>query len=361
MISILLLEDSDRDAEMEIRMLRRNGIDAEVERVQTREAFVAALGRPHDLILADYRLPSFDGIEALSIVRAHDIDIPFIFVSGSIGEERAVAALREGATDYVLKDRLTRLPAAVDRALREYRERHDRVALQTRLERANRVESLGRVAATMAHEFNNVLMSMMQSGSLLERFYGGDERCARLVDHISGAVSRGRRITSEVLRFSNPVKPASQTFGIKEWLERIAPELESLVSPRGIRLQVRTPDEPPVVRADPEQLHQALLNLVLNACDAMPAGGDLTLDLLATADRVLLRLSDTGRGMPPETLAKIFEPLFTTKRHGTGLGLAVVHQIVTAAGGNVDVQSSLGIGTTFTIEFPRPASPVAPR
>jgi signal transduction histidine kinase len=353
MISILLLEDSDRDADLETRMLRRNGIDANIERVQTRDAFVAALDRPHDLILADYHLPGFDGVEALEIVRASGSDVPFIFVSGSIGEERAVDALQRGATDYVLKDRLTRLPAAVERALTEHRHRKDRLALEKQLDRASRVDSLGRVAATMAHEFNNVLMGVMQVANMLERFYPGDERASRIASHLQDSISRGRTITSQALRFTNPAMPATQVFDMSEWLASHTPELQSLAEPRHLRLSARMQEAVMMVRADPDQLQQALVNLVMNACDAMTAGGDLAIDLVASDDHVLLRVTDTGAGISRETLGKIFEPLFTTKRNGTGLGLAVVHQVVTAVGGRVDVESQPGVGTTFTIALPR--------
>lgn len=474
MIEVLLLEDSDWDADLLIRMLERNGVEACIERVQTREAFTAALDHRFDIILADYNLPSFNGVEALTIARGRGLDIPFIFVSGSIGEERAVEALRGGATDYVLKDRLTRLPSAVTRALDEYRERNerrraeerlelalrasndviwdldlvtgnamvsdaikdsfgydeqevslavsferlhpddeprvresleaalrsdashwhsefrfrrssgewaqvisralimrengaavrmvgamvdvtDRMMLERRVEQANRVESLGRVAATMAHEFNNVLMAVMPVAEMLRRFYPDDARLGRMADQLSTGVSRGKTITSQVLRFSNRSEPSMSRFDAREWLLRIVPEIRSLADPRRVRLLVSSPDDPVPIRADCDQLHQALINLATNAVDAMPDGGDLSIALACPAGRMELRVTDNGTGIPPKTIENIFEPLFTTKRNGTGLGLAVVYRTVTANGGTIDVESQPGAGTTFTIALPRAA------
>ncbi|HEV8432820.1 MAG TPA: ATP-binding protein [Thermoanaerobaculia bacterium] len=474
MIAALLLEDSDWDADLLIRMLERNGIEARMERVQTREAFTAALHRPFDIILADYNLPGFNGVEALAIARGRGVDIPFIFVSGSIGEERAVEALRSGATDYVLKDRLTRLPSAVTRALEEYRERKerksveerlelalrasndviwdlslhtryasmsaafkdafgydereisldagfdrlhpedrpqvrasmetalfsdashwhsqfryrrvngewaqvisralvvrdggtavrmvgamidvtDRVLLEKRVEQANRIDSLGRLATTMAHEFNNVLMAVAPVGDVIVRSYSHDPRLARMSDLLVTAVSRGKAITSQVLHFSNRAEPAIGVFDARQWLMAIVPEVEALGGKRGVNVRVDSPAEPVMVRGDRDQLHQALINLAANAVDAMPDGGDLTIALSTSREGVQLRVSDTGIGIPQNALANIFEPLFTTKRNGTGLGLAVVWRIVTANGGTIDVASQQGAGTTFTITLPRSA------
>lgn len=214
-------------------------------------------------------------------------------------------------------------------------------------------ESLGRLAAAMAHDFNNVLMCVLQVSEMLGRFYPDDPRLTRMADQLFDAISRGRRITTDVLRYSHPCDPAVQPFAILKWLACRIPELESLVAGRGARLHFDVPHIELMARGDPELLRAALVHLATNACDAMPLGGDLTVALSACDEHVQLRVTDTGTGMPPNTMEQIFEPLFTTKRHRAGLGLAVVDQAVAASGGTIEVESQPGVGTTFTISLPR--------
>ncbi len=221
--------------------------------------------------------------------------------------------------------------------------------MQSTAEKADLIERLGRLAATMAHEFNNVLMSVLQAGETIGRFYPDDPRLTRLADQLINAASRGRRITADVLRFAHPPQAAVRDFDILKWLAVRIPETESIVAARGVRLHFDAPNTELTASGDPELLREALANLVTNACDAMPLGGDLTIALVPAGQHVQLRVTDTGTGMPPKTLEQIFEPLFTTKRSGKGLGLAVARQAVTASGGTIEVESQPGAGTTFTI------------
>ncbi|HEX7191282.1 MAG TPA: ATP-binding protein [Thermoanaerobaculia bacterium] len=161
-------------------------------------------------------------------------------------------------------------------------------------EQANLNESLGRLAATMAHEFNNVLMSVLQVGEMIGRFYPDDPRLKRMADQLFNATTRGRAITSKILSFSSPAKPVIETFDVSKWLSAHLPELESLGANRGVRLHVQVPEMELRARGDPEQLQQAMVNLVTNACDAMPAGGDLTIALSACDRHVQLRIDDAG-------------------------------------------------------------------
>ena len=220
-------------------------------------------------------------------------------------------------------------------------------------EREDLTVNLGRLAGAMAHDFNNVLMSVLQASEMLARFYPDDPRLIRIADQLSAAVARGSRITSDVVRFSHPLEPVVRQFDVLKWLALRIPEIESVVAGRGVRLHFEVPETEVTTSSDPELLRGALVQLVANACDAMPLGGDLTVVLTQREDHVQLRISDTGSGMPPKTLEQIFEPLFTTKRQRTGLGLSVVHQSVTASGGTIDVESTPGAGTTFTIMLPR--------
>ncbi len=479
-VRLLMVEDNPRDAELIERTLRRADLALSLTVVDDEAGFRAMLeSSDADVILSDYHLPAFDGISALRIARTMAPSTPFIFVSGSIGEERAVEALREGATDYVLKDRLSRLPSAIVRALAERRERMlrqsvesalraseqrfqyaaaatreiiwdwnletsriwfsdalrdhwgyeptekdgdanwfeqrvhpddlpgvlssfqealaqkqrwtaefrfaradrtysnvlvrgivvtdsqgepvrvigailditQRLQLEHQLEAVRRVESLGRVAATVAHEFNNVLMGILPLAEVIQRGAGEDPAMVRRASLIIDSIGRGRRLTEQILRFSQPSEPAAVLIGVGEWLQGLMPELHALAGKRAI-VEMTAPDPSLAVVIDPPQMQQVLSNLVVNARDAMPQGGTIRISAQASGDMVSLRVRDEGLGMPPDVANRIFEPLFTTKRSGTGLGLAVAQQIVTQHRGTIEVISEVGQGTTMQICLP---------
>jgi len=240
----------------------------------------------------------------------------------------------------------------------------ERRKLAAQLEQAKRLGSLGRLAATVAHEFNNVLMSISPFAEIARR----DTTTARATnacEQILKAVRRGKGITEEILRFTQPSDPKLSALSTAKWLEAFAADAESIL---GNHYQIarlcdaRLPD----VLADANQLDQAFTNLVVNARDSMPEGGVIEIGarreskstvfsfgLVHNAEQyVHFWVRDGGTGMPHEVLQHIFEPLFTTKRNGTGLGLAVTHQVVKRHGGELFVESRVKRGTTFHLFLP---------
>ncbi|HEY0144019.1 MAG TPA: PAS domain S-box protein [Thermoanaerobaculia bacterium] len=240
----------------------------------------------------------------------------------------------------------------------------ERRKLEAKLEQVSRVSSLGRLSAMVAHEFNNVLAGISPFVDAL-RLNPTPENVAIGTEHIGRSVKRGRRITEDILRFAQPAEPSRTRVQPDPWLRAIALESTSLL-PARYRLEVECDPSTPEMEVDPNQLHQIFTNLVLNARDAMPAGGTITLGaqqhdaharfpfgVVAHPERfVHLTVTDTGCGMTPETLQRIYEPLFTTKPSGTGLGLPVTHQVVQRHGGEIFVESTPGQGTTFHIFLP---------
>lgn len=239
--------------------------------------------------------------------------------------------------------------------------------LARQLEQTARMDSLGRLSATIAHEINNVLMGIMPFAEIIERRHHDDRMLRNAATHINRSIERGRRITQEVLHFTRATEPLMRPFCAKEWLSNLAPQLSAL-SGNSIRLTLTCDDESLMLLGDPVQLEQVLSNLAVNARDAMRGTGDfgveilmanwVTLQLFAGIDRpeevVHIRAGDTGPGIPVDVRQHIFEPLFTTKGgSGTGLGLAIVHQIVTLHGGQICVESSEGQGTVFHILLPK--------
>lgn len=241
----------------------------------------------------------------------------------------------------------------------------ERRKLEAKLEQAERLSSLGRLAATVAHEFNNVLMGIAPFVEVIRRS-PAPQKVATALDHIGGSVKRGQRITEDILRFTQPAEPIRTCVDVDVWLKAIAVETRSLLGPK---YDVTVDSDRVRVEADPNQMHQIFMNLMFNARDAMPGGGAIS--MVACQERadarfpfgvvenpsryVHLIVTDTGCGMSEETLRHAFEPLFTTKRNGTGLGLAVTHQVIRRHDGEIFIESTPGAGTAFHLFLPLPA------
>ncbi|GEM_PF-3032036 len=247
----------------------------------------------------------------------------------------------------------------------------ERSELQNHLVQSQKMEAFGQLAGGVAHDFNNILAVIVGSAELTAAIMdddGGDPEIRKLVDQISQAADRGANLTRQLLMFArresdNPqiVDANDVLTGFDKLIRRILEET--------VTISVNTSPDLPKVQIDPGRLEQVLMNLCVNARDAMPEGGQLNLSthsvLIAAPRRltsgmagagryIVIEAADNGSGMPEEVVGRVFEPFFTTKMagHGTGLGLATVHGIVRAASGFIDLHSQLGVGTTFSIYLP---------
>ena len=240
--------------------------------------------------------------------------------------------------------------------------------LETQFLRAQRMESIGTLAGGIAHDMNNVLAPILMSIELLKLDSANDAGRTRLLDTIHLSCRRGADLMRQVLSYARGVDGQRVALRVRVLID----ELEAMIGetfPRNIRIVTSIADDLWPVTGDPTQLHQVLLNLAVNARDAMPQGGTLpraACNLLPDAPpagagpmvgagpHVLLQLTDSGRGIPSELRERIFEPFFTTKElgQGTGLGLSTVHAIVKSHGGFVSVESEIGHGTTFSVHLP---------
>jgi signal transduction histidine kinase len=376
-LHILHLEDDPNDAVRVRCTLETAGVTCAITLVQNRGDFVAALERGGvDLILSDYSLPTFDGLSALKIAQAKWPDVPVILVSGTLGEDRAIDSLTSGATDYVLKEHLARLPTAVRRAMRDVEAGADRKRLEAQFIEAQKMEVIGQLASGVAHDFNNLLAVILGYSELMMVKLPPNEPMRKEAEEIGHAANRAAGLTRQLLAFSRKqtVQPVVLDFsevvvGMEKMLRRLIDE--------NIELQIVAGKEVGRVKADSGYVGQVLMNLAVNARDSMPNGGKLivetsnvTLDEnyahahagVNPGDYVMLAVSDTGCGMTDEVLAHLFEAFFTTKPKGkgTGLGLATCQTIVKQCGGHIDVYSKLGKGTIFKIYFPRIEQPLQP-
>lgn len=238
----------------------------------------------------------------------------------------------------------------------EAEERENKLRLQ--LEEAQRLSELGRVAANIAHEVNNVLMAIHPQAELADRAAPGNNHVQAAATRIRSAISRGRRITEEILRFTHPHDPEILDIDARQWLKGVVDEVRTVVPPE-INVVLDLPEEPVVIQGDQAQLQQVILNLCSNARNAMAEGGVMTIRLERTASPYVdVTVTDTGTGIPKGLLPRIFEPLFSgNPARGSGLGLAVARQIVTLHGGSLDAFSEPGQGSTFTVRLPRVVAP----
>jgi len=489
----LIVEDSEDDTDLLLRELRRGSYDPTHLRVETAETMIAALsGRTWDIVFSDFTMPQFNAFDALAQLQHSGQDIPFIVVSGTIGEDRAVAAMKAGAHDYILKGNLKRLLPAVERELRESRMRserkqaevalrlqsaalnaasnaiiitdrqgtiewinpaftaltgysaeeaigknswelvksgvHDQVffeelwdtirdgnvwhgeitnrrrdgslyieeqsitpvkdargetahfieitrdlteekRLESQFLQSQKMESVGRLAAGIAHDFNNLLNVINGTAVLAsEGLKEGDSLQADL-EEIRRAGERAASLTRQLLAFSRQQIMEPDVFDLNTLVADLGGMLRRVIG-EDIEFVVVPAGAPCSVRADPGQIEQVVMNLVVNARDAMPTHGTLTIETQAIdldeahnashpsvkpGSYARLMVSDSGVGMDEATRMRIFEPFFTTKEpgKGTGLGLSTVYGIVQQSGGSIGVNSELGRGTTFEIYLPR--------
>ncbi len=493
LLRILLLDDSQQDAEAILQELQNAGLAVECTVVGDREGFTEAINSAdYSAILAADYLPGWNGIEALHFLRDTAKDIPFLLLTGSLGEEAAEELFRQGLSDYVWKDRLTRLPAALKRALegRQLRDANARAqaalseseernrelvenssygifrislsgaflaanasllellacksiaelktlnlstdvfrfpeqfaqflvtcrqigfvhsaeaelrrkdggliavrlhlrylslpgpadqlegiiedvtelrALERQLVQAQKFETIGQLAGGIAHDFNNVIGAILGWAELGHEQSGNYPAIAERFARIREQADRAATLTRELLAFARRQALQPRAVDLNGVTQGLTNLLDKAVD-KSIEIKI-LPGSIPPVKADPSQIEQVVMNLCLNARDAMPEGGRLVIETeLVQLDEaycrfypyvlpgcyVVLSVSDTGVGMDEKTRERIFEPFFTTKElgKGTGIGLATVYGIVKQHGGFIHVYSETGQGSLFRVYLP---------
>jgi signal transduction histidine kinase len=381
-LKVLIVEDCEDDAVLTVRELRRGGLDVASERVDTAANMKVALSRqPWDVVIADYAMPHFSGLDALEVLKETRLDLPFIIVSGTIGEDVAVEAMQRGAHDYLMKGKLARLVPAVERELREAEVRKQQRQAEEDLRKAHdeleqRVEErtleLGQANAeldrkrqemeqllyTVSHDLKSPLVTIQGFlGYVVSDAQAG--RLDRLVGHcqrVQNAADRMVRLIDDLLGFSRIGRIAMVTSSVNlaELVRDVAASHVAELTQRRISLEIQA--DLPAIQGDKGRIHQVFDNLLVNAIKYGCGAAEPRIEIGVRPDAAEIHafVRDNGRGIAPEFHERIFE-LFQRLDHegdGVGVGLAIVKKIAEVHGGRAWVESAEGQGATFWLAFP---------
>jgi signal transduction histidine kinase len=385
-LRILLVEDRPADATLLLHLVREAGFALEWQRVETEAEYLANLDPSLDVILADYALPQFSGLEALRLMRERGLRIPFIVVTGTAGEEAAVTALQLGADDYLLKDRLAPLGRAITRALerhtlweekqraeQELRETEQRLLAQERTARAEAeaaVRMRDEFMGIASHELRTPITAIKCTVQLLlSRLDRGDLDPTRVIERLQTLNLMTDRLNLLIADLLDVTRLRTGQLHLRPEPLDLAHLVQQMVDEQRVQLgskyplSLRVHGELPALSADQYRIQQVLSNVLQNAVKYSPAGGEVEVRLRAQDAGVVISVSDTGIGLPPDALESIFEPFgraSNARREqlpGMGLGLYITRQIVNQHGGHIWAQSAgEGFGTLMSIWLPGLAS-----
>lgn len=362
----LLIDDNPADRALIKRTVGKVFKEVSYEEVLHQQALEEALQTlDYELVFTDYQLKWSTGIEVLKAIRARSSSLPVIMVTDTGSEEIAALAMKQGLNDYVLKSHLYRLPLVIKECLERVQLEKERQDLHAQIQQTQKMESLGLLVSGIAHDFNNLLAAIAGFAELGIRDTTQQTPLVHgYFEHIHQRAEQGARMTRQLLAFARGTPMEPTYLNVNELLTSRLDWLRTLL---GTSIQLDFEADPSVraIYADATQLEQVVVNLCLNARDAMLMGGNLKLTTrqveiqrtqpyLLPGSYVLLQVKDTGIGMDEQVQARLFEPFFTTKEvgQGTGLGLAVVYGIVKQHHGVIRVQSQPGQGATFSLYLP---------
>lgn len=236
----------------------------------------------------------------------------------------------------------------------------ERIAMERRIARAEQLALIGELAAGLAHEVKNPLAGIKGALEIILERLAEDDPHRKVLEHVLAETMRINRIISDLLDYARPHRPSRTRIDLNALVERVVATAQLQLPSDRVKLEFRPAADVPPLLVDPDEMQKVILNLLLNAIHAVKGEGHILITTAAGEDNRAVRLSitDTGEGIPPENVSKIFRPFFTTKKKGTGLGLATCHRIVTSYGGTITVHSEVGKGSTFTVELPTAVEPL---
>lgn len=356
-LRLLFVEDEPADVELAVRALQQRNFEVSAEVAQTEAEFtVRVRSNSYDVILADYKLPNWNGMESVEVLRREGLDIPVIVVSGSLGELTAVECIKGGAADYVLKDDLPRLPEAVRRALNEKRLREEHKRAQQELARSN--QDLEQFAYVASHDLQEPLRMVATYTQLLAERYRGqlDANADKYINYAVDGALRMQALVQDLLAFSRVgrLDPDLQSTDCNTVVAMALQNLQAAISESGAQILC---ERLPVILADGPQLLQVFQNLLGNAIKFR--GSDppaIRVSAHLEAKAWVFSVSDNGIGIDPEhseIIFVIFKRLHTRAEYpGSGIGLSICKKIIERQGGQMWVESGRGRGSTFRFTIP---------
>ena len=394
-IHVLLIEDNPDDAQvMQEATAGTKDPHFEVEWLQCLSSGLERLAQGGvDLVLTDLTLPDAKGVETVASVHAKAEDVPIVVLTSERDEALALQALRQGAEDYLVKGHIQVYPDLLVRALRYAIGRKQAAAAekkrvmeldkalrelaqtQAMLIQAEKLSAVGQLASGIAHEVKNPLNIILQAVNYLEAEVAGKGgRTAEILQVMREAVMTADKIIRGLLDFSKPAPLQLKPTSIGAAIDAALLLVQNQLSGKRIGLTKAIAPDAPLVLVDDNQIKQVFLNLMINAIQAMPNGGEITLrsyakelttpggkvgaratDVFRVGERVVVcEVQDTGLGIPQDILPQVFNPFFTTKPpgEGVGLGLSITASIVHAHRGIIDIESEVGRGTIMRITLP---------
>jgi signal transduction histidine kinase len=369
-IRVLVLEDSAADAELAIREIASGGFEPDWQRVETKSEYLAQLTPSLDVIIADYSLPQFDAPEALNLLTARGLDTVFIVVSGTVGEEAAVNLMHLGAADYVLKDRPARLGPAIARAL-EQRELRAAARLAEAATAASAAKS--QFLANMSHELRTPLSAILGFAELMINDEAGKFSAAQKKVFLENIQRGGRHLlalVNDILDLSKievgRVDLRLEQVKVETVVKEVIDAAEPMADQKRIALHFDAGDAGELI-ADSNKVSQMVLNLVSNAIKFTREGGAVSVKTRRAMSTIEISVADTGIGISKSDQARIFHEFQQLNARdsnpipGTGLGLAITRRLARLHGGDVQLSSEPGVGSTFTLSLPvsgpTPATP----
>lgn len=360
-LRILIVEDSSQDFELIVYSLKKRGFENLVAiQVQTRDELEQALKtQPWDVILSDYNVPGFDAFDGLNLVRKVSPEMPFIVVSGGIGEESVADMMRAGVEDFVMKSRLDRLPSAVSRVLREKNLKKTEALAKAEAQAA--LLEREKMISIVSHDIKNPLSAIQLSAELLLKASNGDPEITAHAGRILETTERMKGLIYDLLDRKDSheglfsLNKSRNNFAVI--LDEAVHAFESEKARKNLIFKVKVPKDPVLIDIDKSKIYQVLTNLVSNACKFTKKSTQIEIQLQLTDKGLRLEVQDQGIGIRPEDHKNVFEEKWTTATHseeGHGLGLFICKKIVEAHGGEIGVESRPHKGAKFWFTLPGP-------
>ncbi len=363
---VLLVDDEQDFLSIMSERMKARGMDVSTA-ASAKEAIQLAEAESFDAIILDLQMPGMDGLEALRALKAKKPEIQVILLTGHATVEKSVEAMKLGAMDLMEKPAdLKTLTDKIKKAQTKKMiliEKQAEEKMNERAIEAGKLASVGELASGIAHEINNPIAIMVEEAGWLSDLLSDEdlanpqnmEEFRRALNQIKAQGGRCKDITHKLLFFAKKTDSRVREVQINDIIEETVSTSEQRAKESNVKIVKHLDQELPKVSASPSEMQQVLLNLINNAIDAIgTGGGSIEITSRFNGGYVAIDVADTGQGIPNELINRIFDPFFTTKPvgKGTGLGLSICYGIIKKMGGDITLNSSVGMGATFQVHLP---------